>query len=144
MNAGSVTIERGDETTSSWAPVRTRLEARRSRAAPARGPYSSTWHVTGDPTLEHDTLTLEHEIPGDASGITTARTTTAADFLAAVETAAVITTPAGVFTPLAVLETQVTPITTGILVRVKVATRRARTATDAALRFVSGPVWELR
>lgn len=144
MNAATITLERGDETTSTWAPVRTRLEARASRATPARGPYSRTWHAAGDTTLEHDTLTLEHEIAGDASGITTARATTAADFLAAVETAAVITTPAGVFTPLAVLETQVTPITTGLLVRVKVATRRARTGTDAALRFVSGPVWELR
>lgn len=144
MNAGSVTIERGDETTTSWAPVRTRLEARRSRAAPARGPYSSTWHAAGDPTLEHDTLTLEHEIPGDAAGITTARASTAADFLAAVETAALITTPAGVFTPLAVLEAQVTPVRAGLLVRVRVATRRARTATDEALRFVDGPIWEVR
>lgn len=140
-----VTLERGDQTITTWEPVTVRSEEREQATTPYRGPYGATWAAANLNTWNAPTVALTYEAIEDPDGITVATNRAATDWIAAVETAAIITTPAGVFVPAAVLEIQTTPISNGHAVTIRLAARRELAGSDAAiLRFINGDPWELR
>lgn len=141
----SVTIERGDQITTTWAPAGIRVEERRQAAQPYRGPYGTVWRAADANTWNAPVIMVTYEATSDPGGMSEAANGRMADFIAAVEAAAIITTVAGVFVPAAVLDVQASPITNGYAVSIRLAARRELVGTDAAiLRMINGDPWELR
>lgn len=139
-----VTIERGDGAITAFRPVRVRLEAQALDARPYRAPYGTRWRAADGRAWTPPILRLTYEAT-NPDGISRATGTSAAEFITALEEAALITTVAGVFIPAGIMEEQATPITNGYAITVKLATRRPRAADDSGvLRFMSGRIWELR
>lgn len=140
-----IIVERGDQTTDEFKPVRVRIEEGANSAEPARGAYGTAWSAANKGEWSATVISLEHPCENDPGSITYARNTAMENFTRAIESAALITTVAGEFVPVAIVDTQASPITNGYAVTVRVAARR-QYATDQAepLRFMSGDLWELR
>lgn len=140
-----VTIERGDGITRAIPGVRTKVEARASNAQPYRRPYGNTWSTAAGDTWSPPILRLSLEATSDEHGITHAANAEAREFIQAVSEAALITTPAGVFSPQRILDITRSPIASGQLITIRLSTRRDRAPDDTrVLRFINGRIWELR
>lgn len=140
-----ITLERGDGTARTIPGVRTKVEARSTNAQPYRGPYGRAWRTASGRTWSPPILRLSLEAASDEHGITHAANMQAREFIQAVAEAALITTPAGVFSPQRILDITRSPIASGQLVTIRLSTRRDRAPDDTnVLRFINGRIWELR
>lgn len=139
---GTITLEMPDESIVTLAPANARpapVDADRDLYRP---PFSTTWHVDGDNLRGVESLLITLEV-WDAGGIEDAMPAVA-QAIADLAAAAVIRTPFGIFQPRGILGTSRSPTELGYRFDVLVATRGWRANADQVLRFISGPVWELR
>ena len=140
----TITLERGDGLTRSWAPTTLRVQTRAQDVTPIRGAYSQAWRAAGSRAWPGPVLVISFDAVRDAEGIAPASSDAAA-FLAELDRAALLHCDAGTFVPAGILDTQSTPIVSGYRLTARIAARLPRAADDTgALRFIGGDLWELR
>lgn len=109
---------------------------------PHRAPYSQEVFISGSGVRGPEAVELHLQVT-DQRGLPAASSRLAA-VLAAIDSAGVLRTPIGVFTPDGVLSYSRSPIVNGYNVVIQVGLKRGLHRSDAGLRLLGGSVWVLR
>lgn len=123
-----------------------RPAAVQARSEPYRPPFSDAWHSANDGKDGAQLFTLTTEVWTDHEmGITVADWQ---PLVAMIQAAALIEGQLGTIVPDGVLSTSISPIVAGYRLDITVVARTGRISDtdldDLVLRFISGPVWQLR